>query len=70
MFLTPDELAELTGYKTPARQCRWLDRAGYPFETAATGRPKVLRAFVERRLGLAAQSPATPTEPNFSRWGV
>lgn len=68
MFLSRDELADLTGYTTPAYQCKWLDRAGYPFETSAAGRPKVLRAYVERRLGLADAVVAAEVEPDFSRW--
>lgn len=69
MFLTPDELADLTGYVVPAYQVKWLDRAGYPFETNAAGRPKVLRAYVERRLGIGGEAPGTSADvPDFSRW--
>ena len=68
MFLTAEELADLTGYVVPAYQVKWLDRAGYPFETAATGRPKVLRGYVERKLGLVGATVASETEPDFSRW--
>lgn len=68
MFLNRDEVADLTGYVVPAYQCRWLDRAGYPFETAANGRPKVLRAYVEKRLGLASAVVVSEVEPDFSRW--
>ncbi len=70
MFLTADDLVELTGYQAPARQCRWLDRAGYPFELNAAGKPKVLKAYVEKRLGLADAKPKANTEPDFSRWGL
>lgn len=51
MFLTADELAELTGYVQQSRQIRWLAERRYPFDLAADGRPRVLRSYVERRLG-------------------
>lgn len=70
MFLTPDEIADLSGYKpqSVAHQCRWLDRHGFPFELSATGRPKVLRSYVERRMGLATQAKKSQCEPDFSKW--
>ncbi|SDH41386.1 DUF4224 domain-containing protein [Propionivibrio dicarboxylicus] len=70
MFLTPEELADLTDYDVGqwSRQRRWLDRNGYPFELSAAGRPKVLRAYVEKRLGLTTAKAAAQTEPDFSRW--
>lgn len=58
MFLTPDELAELTGYQLHAYQRRWLAAHGWKFETAATGRPVVLRAHAESRMLDPAKSPA------------
>ena len=51
MFLTDDELADLTGRKRSKLQIEWLVDHGYKFELNAAGRPKVLRAFVERKLG-------------------
>ena len=51
MFLTPDELAELTGYQQQSRQIRWLRDRRYPFDLGADGKPRVLRSYVERRLG-------------------
>lgn len=72
MFLTRDELADLTGYVVPAYQVKWLDRAGYPYALNAAGKPKVLRAYVERRLGLeptkTRPEPSPETEPDFSKW--
>lgn len=50
MFLTGDELRELTGYKLASAQCRWLESRGYPFETNASGKPRVLRSYVQQRL--------------------
>ena len=69
MFLTPDEISDLTGYQpqSVSHQCKWLDRHGFPFELSAAGRPKVLRAYVERRLGLASVALKSESEPDFSQ---
>ena len=50
MFLTPDELATLTGRKRASAQLRWLSGNGLRFIVGADGRPRVLRAEVEGRL--------------------
>lgn len=59
MFLAPTDLEALTGYVRPADQCRWLRAHGYKHERAASGRPVVLIAEVERRL---LSKPRTRTE--------
>jgi hypothetical protein len=60
MLLTPDELAALTGRQRPAAQVRWLRAHGWPHEIGADGRPKVLRAYAERRLGALDSTPRAP----------
>lgn len=50
MFLTPDELVELTGYHSPAWQVRWLERHGFAYKRSATGRIVLSRAYVESRM--------------------
>lgn len=50
MFLTAEELIQLTGCRVPGYQCRWLSRNGYRFERSSNGRPVVLRSYVESRL--------------------
>lgn len=50
MFLTQDELIDLTGYQLPARQRKWLKEKGWVHETARNGRVVVLRAYAESRL--------------------
>ena len=50
MFLTPSELAELTGRTRASAQVRWLAGNGLRFVLGADGRPRVLRAEVEGRL--------------------
>ncbi len=51
MFLSREELQELTDLKAAHAQCRWLNEHGYPFDRSASGKPKVLKSFVEYRLG-------------------
>jgi hypothetical protein len=50
LFLTAAELEELTGYKRPHEQKKWLDDRRWRFETNAAGVPRVARAYLERRL--------------------
>lgn len=60
MFLTTDQLRELTGCARIAQQIEWLRSHRYAFDLDAKGRPVVLRAHVEARLGGAANSPSGP----------
>ena len=64
IFLTQDELRELTDLKIPAAQIRWLSKHAYPFEISAIGKPKVLRSLIIERLS-NTRVPATSNEPNF-----
>lgn len=66
MFLTPEQLQDLTGYERGADQARWLRARQWIFELNAQRRPKVLRAYAEARLGLnVVQAAQLVTEPNF-----
>ena len=57
MFLTADQLSELTGYRKPGLQRRWLTDSGYRFDVRADGRPVVLVAQVQaRQLGNAQRA--------------
>lgn len=51
MLLTPQELAELTGYQKPSAQMRWLTTQRITYLVGGDGRPKVLRALLLARLG-------------------
>jgi len=64
LFLTQDEIKELTDLKIPSAQIRWLKSHSYPFEIGASGKPKVLRSLVMERLQQRASAPKQ-TEPNF-----
>ena len=58
MFLTPEELHDLTDKSRADAQIRWLTKHGYRFEVSSLGRPKVLRSTVLDRLGTSE-----PSEP-------
>lgn len=49
MFLTADELRELTGYQTAAAQIRWLTANGIRHWIAKTGRPVVPKSAIDGR---------------------
>ena len=49
-FLDPEDLYNLTGFKTKPGQIRWLQKRGYRHEVSAVGRAVVLWAEVERHL--------------------
>lgn len=66
LFLTRDELYELTGYKLISKQAGWLRRKNWRFEITASGRPIVARSYVEAMLG--GTKPAKEEErfkPNY-----
>lgn len=46
MFLTDEEIANLTGEVRPSMQAKWLAKVGVPFVKSANGRPVVARAAV------------------------
>lgn len=50
MFLQPEDIEALTGYKKPKLQRRWLLDHGYRFDVRADGRPAVLISQVEAKL--------------------
>ena len=51
LLLTEDEVMMLTDYEKPKAQCRQLKKMGISFEVGRTGKPKVLRDAVIRKLG-------------------
>ena len=50
LFLTHDELVELTDLTQFASQRRWLEKFGWIYEVGTNGRPKVARKYFERRM--------------------
>lgn len=65
LFLSGNEIHELTGYMRPADQVKWLKARGWKFETSAVGRPVVLRAFAQAQMGKATDDPP-PWTPNLA----
>ena len=71
-WLSDDELADFTGYKLAARQVDWLTRNGFKeradFFRNAAGRPRLLRAALDRRQAPASAPvlPLRPVEPNLA----
>lgn len=64
MFLTDDELFELTGYRRNADRCRWLNDRKWKFErNAITGRPVVSRTYAESMLSGVVAKPEPKLNP-------
>lgn len=68
MYLTLQEMRDLTDRVSSRGQVAWLRRAGWPFVLSALGRPKVLRAFAEKKGGLSTGVPFVESGPNWSQW--
>ncbi len=69
MYLTQQDLFELTDKVMASAQIRWLERNAWVYSVSALGRPKVLKAYADQRGGLDAARPKEQTEPDFSHWG-
>jgi hypothetical protein len=69
MFMSKEELHELTGYRNRPGQIRWLSQRGYKFELDRSGRPRVLRAAIVAALGGNEQQPKQlrRVEPHWDR---
>lgn len=62
MFLTPDELQQLTGLRQNAAQIRWLARQGIRHRVRADGRPVVMACDLSQ-----TQGPEQRPGPRFDR---
>lgn len=60
-WLSPDEVAELTAFKTWKRQCLALAQMGIPFRPNRVGRPLVERAAVLPEETKASRRAGQPT---------
>ena len=65
MFLTPDEVHDLTGKQQCEKQAAALRRVGIPFKIVGN-RVKVLRSAVEAVMGAPVTSPESG--PNWGAW--
>lgn len=75
LFLTPDELTELTGFKQTKGHVRWLDRNRWRYVLTRSQQPRVARDYFMDRMGMPrsrsgfnpkAHSAAHNEEPDFS----
>lgn len=70
MFLTPEELVELTHAKRRDTQIRALRMMGIEYKLRPNGTPAVLCSHIEKVFGgVQSEKPATPTprwEPNWA----
>ena len=65
MFLTRDEIEDLTDAKRKDKQIKWLMDNGVRFVRSLAGRPKVLQSEIER---VMLGGPAKKRQgPNFER---
>lgn len=64
LFLSSDELRDLTDLKIAKAQMRWLDKNNFPYEISASGKPKVLRSFLFQRFQNNSFN-SKATDPNF-----
>ncbi len=66
-FVHHQELVELTEFKRADKQAGWLREHGIPFEVGGvTGRPKVLRSVLVKKLGGQVVGPgSTPVGPDI-----
>lgn len=59
MFLSRDELIELTGFKQPSKQANWLQRQGIRYYVNHLNKPVVTKDAL-------IQTQAATVEPNWS----
>lgn len=66
LFLTKNEVIELTGYQAAMRQVAWLKLKGWRFEINANRCPIIARKYAEKMLGCGGTDDAT-YKPDFSK---
>ena len=59
LFLTGDELADLTGFKAPHCQARWLTRNRWRFVLTKRNKPRVARDHFNERMGCSTTTGAS-----------
>lgn len=65
IFLMPEEVEVLTGFKTSMRQVAWLRTKGWRFELNGNNRPIISRRYAETLLGCGGHYEQS-TKPNFA----
>ena len=76
LFLTTDELTELTGFKSARGQTRWLDQNRWRYALTGSRKPRVARDYFADRVGVRVASSAgqvdalaSVAQPNFAALG-
>lgn len=64
MFLTSEEIIELTGYKQKTSQIKWLRENGVRFLLGGDDRPKILASQIEQLIGPFLNKTKRKAEPN------
>lgn len=64
LFLGPEEVETLTGFKTPMRQVEWLRTKGWRFEVNGNRKPIIARRYAEKVLGCDGDE-GQRLRPNF-----
>jgi hypothetical protein len=64
LFLEPEEVEILTGFRTPMRQVEWLRTKGWRFELNGNRKPIIARRYAEKMLGCGQDYEQRP-RPNF-----
>ena len=66
MFMSQEQLRDLSGAHKRYRVINWLQDNGYKFQIGADGWPRVLVEVVNQRLGLKQTPIPKKAEPDFS----
>lgn len=66
MFMTGDDLVELTDCQRAHEQRAWLDARQWTYEVSRLGTVKVLKRYAEMRMGIPFMAVPANTEPDFS----
>lgn len=65
VFLQPEEVEMLTGFRTTSRQVEWLRTKGWRFELSGSKRPIIARRYAEKVLGCGDHDQQM-VRPNFA----
>ncbi len=66
MFLSSEEIINLTGRTRPTAQIRWLRANGFETLQRADGLPLVLRSAIENRMSYTLRRQQKESQPNWS----
>jgi hypothetical protein len=67
IFLSPGEVAVLTGFRLASRQVKWLASKGWRFELNGNRQPIVARRYVEKMLGCGGEEEPALYHPHFDK---